>query len=52
MSKPKLDLTTVIIMVLSRLRYRLVTVFGPPLENVTVFGPTLRTVTQALQSVT
>jgi hypothetical protein len=33
-------------MIMSRYRYRLVTVLGPTLPTVTVFGPTLPNVTQ------
>ena len=37
---------TVEVMIMSRYRYRPVTVFGSPLPTVTVFGPTLPNVTQ------
>ncbi len=37
---------TVKVMIMSRYRYRPVTVLGPTLPTVTVFGPTLPIVTQ------
>ena len=39
-------LYTVKVMIMSRYRYRPVTVLGPTLPTVTVFGPTLPNVTQ------
>ena len=39
-------------MIMSRYRYRPVTVLGPTLPTVTVFGPTLPNVTQRYTNVT
>ena len=43
---------TVEVMIMSRYRYRPVTVLGPTLPTVTVFGPTLPNVTQRYTNVT
>ena len=44
--------STVEVMIMSRYRYRPVTVLGPTLPTVTVFGPTLPKVTQRYTNVT